>query len=84
MQQTRRTDVVIAEDVQLSDRPQNEPEEDTPRYVIAAYTAALRGSEEMRRRAFDAALRAYRMRHPAVSEVQARRRVAQILCFANT
>jgi hypothetical protein len=62
--------------------PYKDIEEDTAQSVITAYTAAVTGSEGMRRRAFDAALRAYRMRHPAVSETIARRRVAKILCFA--
>lgn len=60
----------------------NEIDEETAQSVIAAYTGAVTGSENMRRRAFDAALRVYRMRHPGVSESIARRRVAKILCFA--
>jgi hypothetical protein len=58
-----------------------EIEEDTEA-VIEAYTAAVTGSE--RSRAFEAALRAYRRRHPDVLEPVARRRVAQALCFADT
>ena len=51
---------------------------DSKRVVIAAYTNALKGPEQMRRSAFNAALRVYRMRHPGISEAIARRRVAQI------
>ena len=56
-------------------------EENIKRAVIAAYTNALKGPEEMRRSAFNAALRVYRMRRPGISESIARRRVAQIICF---
>jgi hypothetical protein len=57
-------------------------EEDIRHTVIAAFTGALK-SEEMRRSAFNAALRAYRMHHPGMCEGVARRRVAQIICFAD-
>jgi DNA-binding transcriptional LysR family regulator len=50
-------------------------EEDIQHVVIAAYTNALKGPEDMRRRAFNAT-RIYRMRHPGVSEALARRQVA--------
>jgi hypothetical protein len=60
----------------------NEIDEHTTQAVIEAYTAAATGVIGMRSRAFDAALRAYRRRHPGVPEMMARRRVAQILCFA--
>ena len=56
-------------------------EENIKQVVIAAYTNALR-AEDKRHSAFNAALRAYRMRHPGISEGLARRRVAQIICFA--
>lgn len=58
-------------------------EEDVTEAVIAAYTGALRGSDGARRSAFNVALRAYRMRYPGISEGNARRRVAQIICFAD-
>ena len=57
-------------------------EENITHAVIAAYTNALKGPEDMRRSAFNAALSAYRMRDPRISESIARRRVAQIICFA--
>lgn len=57
-------------------------EEDIRHTVIAAYAGALK-SEEMRRSAFNAALRVYRQHYPGMSEVVARRRVAQIICFAD-
>jgi hypothetical protein len=57
-----------------------EDDEETAQAVIEAYAAALAGPE--RNRAFDAALRAYRRRHPHVPEMTARRRVAEVLCFA--
>lgn len=50
--------------------------------VIAAYTGALK-SEEMRRSAFNAALRVYRNHCPGISEGTARRQVAQMICFAD-
>ena len=56
-------------------------EENIKQVVIAAYTNALK-AEDMRHSAFNAALRVYRMRHPGISEAIARRRVAQIICFA--
>ena len=56
----------------------------TAQAVIAAYTVATSGSEGARRRAFEAALRAYRGRCPGVSEPLARRRVAKIICFAGS
>jgi hypothetical protein len=58
-------------------------EENTRHAVLAAYTGALKGSEDSRRSAFNAALRAYRMSHPGISEGVVRRRVAQIICFAD-
>jgi hypothetical protein len=65
------------------DNPAHEmAEEDIRHTVIAAYTGALK-SEEMRRSAFNAALRVYRNHYPGMSEVVARRRVAQIICFAD-
>jgi hypothetical protein len=45
--------------------------------VIKAFTAAAHG-----RLAFEAALRTYRGHYPGMSESLARRRVANILCFA--
>ncbi len=67
----------------LYDNPANELAENGVRHtVIAAYTGALK-SEEMRRSAFDAALRVYRKYYPGISEGAARRRVAQIICFAD-
>jgi hypothetical protein len=81
MARTDWRDAVIADDDRRPHNAQSEIEEDTRNAVIAAYTAALKGPDAMRRHAFDVALRAYRMRHPAVSEVKARRRVAQIVCF---
>lgn len=51
--------------------------------VIAAYTNALKGTEEMRRSAFNAALRVYRMRYAGICEGIASRQVAQIICFAD-
>ena len=57
-------------------------EENIKHAVITAYTNALKGPEEMRRSAFKAALRVYRLHHPGISEAIARRRVAQIICFA--
>jgi DNA-binding transcriptional LysR family regulator len=50
--------------------------EDIQHAVIAAYTNALKGPEDMRRRALNAAPHVYRMRHPGISEAIARRRVA--------
>jgi hypothetical protein len=64
--------------------PDKEIDHDTARAVIEAYTAATAGSEEARRWAFEAALRAHRGRCPGVSETLARRRVAKILCFAGS
>lgn len=58
-------------------------EEDIRQAVIAAYTGALNGPGEMRRSAFNVALRVYRMRRPGISEVIARRRVAQMICLAD-
>lgn len=63
-----------------ADAARPEMVEDIAQAVIAAYMAAVAGSE--RDRAFDAALRAYRRRHPTAPEVMTRRRVAEILCFA--
>jgi hypothetical protein len=55
-------------------------DEDTPHAVIAAYkTAAARSSI-----AFEVAVRAYRVRHPSASLQVARRRVAEIICFAGS
>ncbi|MCA6112590.1 LysR substrate-binding domain-containing protein [Bradyrhizobium cenepequi] len=59
-------------------------EEDIQRAVIAAHTNALQGPEDMRRRAFNAALRVDGIRHPNISEAIARRRVAldvRQLCY---
>ncbi|HEX4260282.1 MAG TPA: LysR family transcriptional regulator, partial [Acetobacteraceae bacterium] len=50
--------------------------EDIQHAVIAASTNALQSPDDMRRRAFNAAPRVYRTRHPGVSEAIARRRVA--------
>ena len=59
------------------DKPaRNLAEEDIQHAVIAAYTNALKDPEDMRRSAFDAALRVDRMPHPGISEAFARRRVA--------
>jgi hypothetical protein len=58
-------------------------EYDIKHAVIAAYTNALKGPEDMQRSAFNPALRVYRMRHPGISEAIARRRVAQMICFAD-
>jgi hypothetical protein len=81
MSRTHWADALIADDQRHLQGAQNEVEEDTRSAVLAAYTAALKAPGAMRRHAFDVALRTYRMRHPAVSEVKARRRVAQIVCF---
>ena len=51
-------------------------EEDIQHAVIAAYTNALKGPEDTGCRAFNAPLPVYRMRHPAIPEAIARRRVA--------
>ena len=51
-------------------------EENIQHVVIGAYTNALKGPEDMRRRAFNPAPRVYRMPHPGISEAIARRRVA--------
>ena len=56
-------------------------EENIEHAVIAAYRNALKGPENVRRSAFDAGVRVYRMRDPGISEAIARRRVAQIICF---
>ena len=58
-------------------------EGDIKHSVTAAYTSALKGPEDMRRSAFNVALRVYRLRHPGISEGLARRRIAQIICFAD-
>ena len=58
-------------------------EEDIQHATIAAHTNALQGPEDMRRCAFNPALRVDRIRHPGISEGLARRRVAQIICFAD-
>ena len=60
-----------------------EHEQNIKHTVIAAYTDALKGPEDMQRSAFNAAARVYRMRHPDISETIARRGVAQIICFAD-
>jgi hypothetical protein len=57
--------------------PAKETDRDTVEAVITAFTAAAHG-----RLAFEAALRTYRGRYPRLSEPLARRRVAEILCFA--
>jgi hypothetical protein len=74
---------MVHADLRDENPARNLAEEDIRQAVIAAYTGALKGSEEMRRGAFNAALRAYRMRKPGISEGIARRRVAQIICFAD-
>jgi DNA-binding transcriptional LysR family regulator len=51
-------------------------EEDIQHAVIAAYTNALKGPEDMRRRAFNAAPCVDGMPHPGVSKAIARRRIA--------
>jgi hypothetical protein len=67
----------------LYDSPAHKlPEEDIRLAVIAAYMDALK-SDEMRRSAFNAALRMYRKHYPRASEAVARRRVAQTICFAD-
>jgi hypothetical protein len=81
--QTRWTDSKDDE-VLLEDPARGGIDEHTAQAVIAAYTAALMGSKAMRGTAFYAALRAYRQRHPGGSEAVARRRVAEVLCFART
>jgi hypothetical protein len=57
--------------------PDKETDRDTVEAVIKAFTAAAHG-----RLAFEAALRTYRGHYPGMSESLARRRVANILCFA--
>ncbi len=69
-------------DLLYENRALNPAEEDIRHTVIAAYTHALK-SEEMRRSAFNAALRVYRKHYPGISEGSARRRVAQIICLAD-
>ena len=59
-----------------------EDDEETAKAVLEAYVAAATGFD--RNRAFDAALRAYQRLHPRVAEATARRRVAEVLCFAST
>ena len=54
-------------------------EENIEHAVIAAYTNALKGSEEMRRGAFRVALHVYRMHLPGIPKGIARLRVAQII-----
>ena len=80
MSNTRWTDAMIK--ASSAANPAQETDQDTAQEVIKAYAAALMGSQ--RNRAFDSALRAYRTRHPGVSEPVARRRVARVLCFAGT
>ena len=63
-------------------RSGNLAEEYIKHAVIAVYTNALK-AEDMRRSAFNVALRVYRLRHPGISEAVARRRVAQMICFAD-
>jgi hypothetical protein len=58
-----------------------QPGDDTRRAVLSAYTTAARRPAETGYRAFEMALRAYRDRHPAVSEAFARRQVATIICY---
>jgi hypothetical protein len=83
MSQTRWADPFIDRS-SPGNSARKEIEEDTAQAVIEAYTAAVTGLDGMRRRAFDAALRAYRTRHPAVPEAVARRQVAHVICFAGT
>ena len=58
-----------------------EAEQDTPRAVAAAYTSAVKSSAGAPGAAFDAAVRAYRLRHPSASLQVVPRRVAEIICF---
>ena len=51
-------------------------EDDIQHAAIAAHTNVLQGPEDMRRCAFNAALRVDRIRHPSISEAIARRPVA--------
>ena len=81
MSQTRRTDQIIAGS-SPNTQPDWETDDDAAQAVIEAYRAATAGPEAMRRRAFEAALQAYRICHPDVAPATARRRVARILCFA--
>jgi hypothetical protein len=74
---------VIREDPRHDNLARKLAEENTRHAVLAAYTGALKGSEDSRRSAFNAALRAYRISHPGISEGVVRRRVAQIICFAD-
>jgi hypothetical protein len=57
--------------------PDRETDRNTVEAVITAFTAGAH-----RRLAFEEALRTYRGRYPGLSEQLARRRVAEILCFA--
>jgi hypothetical protein len=81
MSDTRWTEPIINPSL-APDAAHAEDDEETAQAVIQAYVAAAAGLE--RNRAFDAALRAYRRRHPRVAESTARRRVAEVLCFAST
>ena len=58
----------IREDLRHDNLARKLAEENTRHAVLAAYTGALKGSEDSRRSAFNAALRAYRMIHPDISE----------------
>lgn len=74
---------MIREDPRHDNLARKLAEENTRHTVLAAYTGAPKGSEDSRRSAFNAALRAYRMSHSGISESVVRRRVAQIICFAD-
>ena len=63
-------------------RSGNLAEEHIKHAVIEAYTNAAKGSEDMWRGEFDAALRVYRELHPGISEGRARHQVARIICDA--
>jgi hypothetical protein len=84
MSETRERSAFIDSDHRHGDSVHDKIVDEIAQPVIAAYTAAVTGSEQMRRRAFDAALRAYRLYRPGVPERVARRQVARIICFAGT
>ena len=65
-------------------KPFCETEEDTPQVVIAAYEAAVKSSYSRPGAGFEAAVGAYRSRHPNTALQVVRRRVAEIICFAGT
>jgi hypothetical protein len=84
MSETRERDAFIASHHREGSSVHDEIMDEIAQPVITAYTAAVTGSERMRRRAFDAALRAYRLYRPGVPERVARRQVARVICFAGT